>query len=298
MKKIITLIVLTIIINCARGQNYFPLPLDSTIIWRVDFNGQDASNACPSCNIPYQYITNGDTIIHSILYTKIKATGWYNCANWSCGFGVQGGYRGAIREDTIEKKIYFILANDTIEKTLYDFTQNVGDTVNSVLSGFLGPFIIESIDSILIGTLYHKRFNLNYIYTSLIEGIGSTSGLLDQLGGGIGFGSTLICVSHFNQTIYPNSTTSCDMVNINDIEFIKSTVSPNPFNESFEIKLSKPFGNTELIIYDLLSRQQFKKNYNRMESIKVVRNNLPNGIYFYQLVSENKVIATGKIIAE
>lgn len=296
MKKIITLIALTIIINCARGQNYFPLPLDSTIVWRVDFNGQDAFNACPSCNIPFQYVTNGDTIIHSTLYTKIKITGHSNCTNWSCGYGIQRGYKGAIRQDTIGKKIYIILANDTIEKTLYDFTQNVGDTVNSVLNGY-EPRIIESIDSILIGTLYHKRFNTNYFCTSLIEGIGSTQGLLDPF---VCFewGSTLICVSHFNQIIYPNSTTSCDMVNINEIEFIKSTVSPNPFNESFEIKLSKSFGNTELIVYDLLSRQQFKKKYNRMESIKVARNNLPTGIYFYQLVSENKVIATGKIIAE
>lgn len=297
MKKIITLLTLTVIVNVAFGQNYIPLPLDSTIFWRVDFNGHDEANACPACNIPYQYITNGDTIIHSILYTKIKVTGWTFCANNNCGYAIQTGYRGAIRQDTIAKKVYVILANDTIEKTLYDFTQHSGDTINSILNGNYGTFIIESIDSILIGTIYHKRFNTQFPCASLIEGIGSTQGLLDPFAC-FEFGSTLICVNHFNQTIYPSSTTSCGMVNINEITLIKTIVRPNPFGESFEIKLPKPFENVELIIYDLLSRQQFKKKYNQIETIKVTRNDLISGIYFYQLVSENKIIATGKIIAE
>lgn len=298
MKKLISFLTLIVLVNVAMGQNYIPLPLDSAV-WRVDYNYTDAQGGCAQCTIPYQYITNGDTIIQSVTYTKIKETGFQTCGVYGCNAHRWNGYKGAIRQDTLGKKIFIIWANDTIEKTLYDFTQNVGATINSVLNGVCETRIIESIDSILIGTTYHKRFNTDFPCTSLIEGIGSTHGLLDPFCC-FEWGSILNCVSHFNQTIYSNSGTSCAIVpdNINEISLIDATVSPNPFRESFEIKLPKPFENVELTIYDLLSRQQFKKKYTKIETIKVIRNDLTTGIYFYQLVSENKIISTGKIIAE
>ncbi len=232
-----------------------------------------------------------------MLYTKVKATGWTTCFNSNCGYSAPLGYRGAIREDTLGKKIYVRLPNYPNEKILYDFTQSVGDSINSVLAENTGPFVIESIDSVLIGSLYHKRFNINYPYTALIEGIGSTQGLLDPLGG-FEFGSILVCVQHFNQTIYPDALEPCDMVGIMEEQSVQQTLYPNPSKESFEITLSRPCENIEFTISDLLSRHVFKKKYSRTKIISIAREDLPAGIYLYTLTSNGKIISAGKLIAE
>lgn len=89
--------------------------------------------------------------------------------------------------------------------------------------------------------------------------------------------------------------TSVPLLHQQDISLL---IYPNPFSESFEIKFPYQFDNVELTIYDLLSRPHLIKNYERCETIKVSRNGLSSGMYFYQLKSGNKIIFSGKIIAK
>ncbi|MBL7953942.1 MAG: hypothetical protein JNJ91_02805, partial [Flavobacteriales bacterium] len=71
----------------------------------------------------------------------------------------------------------------TSDSLLYDFSLEVGDT----LKGYLGataalPLAVISIDSALVDGAYHKRINFDTsavcLRFAMIEGVGSTNGLL------------------------------------------------------------------------------------------------------------------------
>ena len=71
------------------------------------------------------------------------------------------------------KKVYFFEnGNDTLA---YDFNLNIGDTLPVTCLNVLNNNYVQSIDSVLVGSQYHKRFWIsddNSInYASLIEGL-------------------------------------------------------------------------------------------------------------------------------
>ena len=72
---------------------------------------------------------------------------------------------------------------------------------------------VSSIDSILIGNNYHRRFHLSQMGTSfshvaIIEGIGSEYGLLFPLMPPFEFFNTLVCVTINSIPVYPDTVTS------------------------------------------------------------------------------------------
>src|SRR2546428_7387968 len=76
------------------------------------------------------------------------------------------------------------------------------------------PFFIKtvtSIDSILIGNNYRKRWNTNSSF-SIIEGIGSTLGLLDFCYYLVSPTNFLICFHQNGQTLYPDTINNCSLI--------------------------------------------------------------------------------------
>jgi hypothetical protein len=139
-------------------------------------------------------------------------------------------YRGAYRQNIPQKEVYFVEPFTNQECLLYDFKLGVGDTV----TGCYNPgscIIVSSVDSVLIGSNYRKRINLatNPPY-SLIEGIGSTAGLLEPLCP-FEYIANLICFSQNGQTLYPDTVTDCILTTqipeIPEVEI--ASVHPNPF---------------------------------------------------------------------
>lgn len=296
------------IVQGISGQNYIPIPMDSTI-WRVDFHGHDDATHC-NCFMPYQFLTDGDTVINFVIYTKIKRSGNFNCVN--CPYYFSNGYKGAIRQDTITRKVFIVEPNNINEKILYDFSLTVGDTVNSILvDQGCGPQLIVAVDSILLNSTYHKRLILgangcNPFGGSFIEGIGSKQGFLDKMYS-FEWGSVLICVTHSNKNIYFNqqstytdTITGCSMIfqNINENKKNRIFIAPNPFGDFFEINLMEQTEKVYLTLYDLYSRKLYTKISEQVKTFKVQRDNLPSGVYIYQLRSDKQIISTGKIIAE
>jgi len=73
----------------------------------------------------FKYWFEGDTIINSYQYKKVfKQTG-NPIANFD-----ESVYYAALREDTIAERVYCIVEEDGIERLLYDFSLNVGDTIS------------------------------------------------------------------------------------------------------------------------------------------------------------------------
>src|SRR5439155_16874185 len=121
-----------------------------------------------------------DTIISGKTYHKLFTT--YNLSfitGFCDGNGV--GYKGATRQDINNRKVFFISPADITEQLLYDFNLQVGDTIKGYLNRFtFMPDTIQSIDSILVGTSFRKTWKLPCYNINIIEGIGSTYGLLVQ----------------------------------------------------------------------------------------------------------------------
>ena len=124
----------------------------------------------------YQYSVNGDTTVNTKNYSKVYMSG----PSYHSLFRL-------LREDTANEIIYESSDWGNTEDTLYDFNLNINDTLpgwknywNKRLKEY-----VKKVDSILIGKAYRKMLVVTDVANSsqsdsLIEGIGSSHGLLDQ----------------------------------------------------------------------------------------------------------------------
>ncbi|MEI7492168.1 MAG: T9SS type A sorting domain-containing protein [Bacteroidota bacterium] len=280
----------------AQTENYHPFP-DSNAQWNIDFRVFGWPGTYEAL---YSIEISGDTLINSQQYHKLN-TPYIQTSGKSKANLIYAGYKGAIRQDTVNRKVYIIPPSELTEQLLYDFTLLPGDTVK----GFIETYgdqkdVVISVDSVLVGNNYRKRWNINLSYQiSLIEGVGSTYGLIEK-SPGQGADYPDISISCFRQnfnTIYPDTTTNCDIITqINPVlksnELIKAY--PNPSNGILNIEVDQPKMVKKIQVTDLLGNIVFLKEENIPYNLKI--ENLSAGIYFLSVIDlENKWI-TKKIL--
>ncbi len=83
----------------------------------------------------------------------------------------------------------------------------------------------------------------------------------------------------------------------------KIEIIPNPFNSSTILYLSLSFlkknkSKIDFVIYDSLGRNVKYIEDIKNSQIKIKRDNLSSGIYFYQLKNSTEIIETGKLVIE
>lgn len=168
----------------SQTTNYHPFP-DSNAIWNIE-SLQFCGVGFESWRHFYSIRISGDTVLNGLNYHKfdipievIKSIGTCDKAgSWTKA----GYYAGCIRQNESIRKVFFIPPSESREQLLYDFNLKVGDT----LQGFLRNThnlveTIESIDSVMVGVTYRRRWKLSSNYrVYLIEGIGSTFGLIQK----------------------------------------------------------------------------------------------------------------------
>jgi hypothetical protein len=140
---------------------------------------------------------------------------------------------------------------------------------------------ITSIDSVLVGSQYHKRFNTTY--QSCIEGVGSTKGF-DYMGY-TGTGNTsLQCYQHIND-FYPANTTTCSApAGLNEIANTNTlSIIPNPASDKIIINCSE--GITSVTICDLLGKIVVYQKLNSETILEVMLPTLSKGTYFVNIGS-------------
>ncbi len=307
MKKIVILFTYIVASLSAFPQAnvYHKFPT-ADAIWRESSGGYQSMN----CR-DYQYIVMGDTMIGSLVYHKLQLSGvqyaedqWGNCTSTIVSY--YNYYEGEYREDILAKRIYFHSQYYPSDTLLYDFNLNLGDSLSPSLTNnqSYSQNMVTSVDSVLVGYEYRKRFGISsgasadYVY--LIEGLGSTFGLFGFLAPPFEFGSSLVCFKQNGITLYPDTSSTCDLLTgiknkrITDEAF---TIFPNPFHESFEIQIPLTSDKVDFILYDLLSRPIYTTSEINNKRIKVSPVSPAPGIYYYRLMSENNVIASGKIIS-
>ena len=283
-------------------QVYHPLP-DSNAVWTVGVNLM----GLPPINGNFQkYIFSGDTVINYCNYKKISVKKFHNYSF------IDSHYMGAIRENNYNW--LFIPRYDNTEFLLYNFNTTVGDSVTvyaykdlynfeqglSPTQFKLGVFLI---DSILIGNNYRKRITLkdhNNYTERWIQGIGSTDGLFYACSHFcFDCGNLLLCIKQNDSILYYNNYYFDACNDDLDIEDKQNTneinVYPTIINNGDKIFIKcNENQNLSLNVFDNLGRVILKKNIfsNQNNSVDIPF----TGIFIYNIISEDKIIKTGKIL--
>ena len=295
------IIILSILFNtyCVSAQTsvYHPFP-DSNSVWNFNLKANCFANG--SANENYSIAISGDTTINSQIYNKLYTPFVVSFSTGTCG-GILNGYKGAIRQDLTSQKVYFIPPQDTSELILYDFTLQVGDTVRGQTHNLnFQKDTIISIDSVLIGNSFRKRWNINTCYNiSFIEGIGSTYGLLEKSPGCLtDFPDySLTCFQQNSQTVYPDTNNNCQIITtLKNIPKIKEQISiyPNPSNGSLTIDFS-PNQIKEITVINLLGDIILNQLVNEINTFKI--KHLPKGYFFLIMIDRNNNTITKRIIS-
>ena len=304
MNKYILIILLILISKPLIGQTWSPPGAN----WKYSF-----LNLSGDGYVEIKYLA--DTLINNqtvkiLEKSRHTYTYWNNQYNhYTYGFEY-------IYEDN---GVVFILYNNNWD-TLYNMNATIGDSWRMAKQPFLT--VCDSNSTLTVTATGNKIINtnsLNYVvvnfnYNSSIGGLQFSDTIVEKIGFINSFmlpydlcngvldsheGGIFRCYSDFNfglyQPYYPNN---CDfIVDVNELnKNNKIIVYPNPFNEHFTIKNTDNIKIEEIKIFDVFGRLILNEMVTQNNIIQ--RNNLPSGIYFYQVISENKIISSGKIIAE
>lgn len=274
-----------------KAQPYRPMPFDSMTTWLVNFHIQDPGFDC-YCDSYYIYQNWGEITLDTLDYEYILMDGLPLC---ECGGG-DVLYDAYVRQDSIERRVYIMDETDWTEKILYDFSLEVGDTVVSFLTGSGCDYpIIDVVDSVLINGLYHRRLHIQnescmYDETYFIEGIGSTSGLLQEISQSNDANHTLICVSHNGQAIYPDAGSWCpyllDVDNLSKSQ--KVHVYPNPISQEQLLHIEVENKIYKIELYSVLQNKIDLLLVDGENQIVLDLNGIPKGIYFVVITTDEE----------
>lgn len=284
---------------------YNPFP-DTAAIWNISSSQGCGGFGFDTWGHSYSITISGDTIISSTNYHKLNVPIEVIFSNGGCDtsgtWTIPGHFVGSIRQDTSNKKVFFIPPTDTIEQLLYDFNMAIGDTVKGYIERYISPANrdrVQSIDSVLVGNSYRKRWKINSWYNIyFIEGIGSTYGLVNPSPGN-GTDGPIFDISCFHQngqTLYPNTTTNCEIITfVNSIDKFLNEIKiyPNPSKGSFTADFNQSV--KKIWLTDLLGNIIFNHETNNQTKLKI--DNLSSGTYILTAVDKDGRTTNKKIIS-
>jgi len=298
-KTLLFFILCNFVYSITLAQNYIPFP-DSGGVWKETYSWQPSPFFYNGIGDTY---IEGDTVFNDTVYHKI-----YNLRrDVFCSDIIISGpeYDGALREDTINHKVYYRWNDYAGEKLLYDYTLQVGDTLPMEMLWFnfnYGVFI-TAIDTITTFDGVNRRvWYLDYYepfegWPQIVEGIGCTSGLLGLIEPYWEGWNELLCFSINNDVVWRSwrdtcyvITDSCASVGIDKTLHPKDKVVcyPNPVSSStsvyFEIDQSNNFNNY-LMVFDLYGKEISSHEFhNNFFTIKSPAN---NGVYIVKIFTKN-----------
>jgi hypothetical protein len=311
MKRFLLFIIFVFIFQFSHSQTYVPFPHDTAKWHCLNFNdpGPDYINGYDNFN----FIMRGDTILKGKSYKKI-----YIYEN-NYFIGNSHIYCGGLREDSL-KQIFFFPFNinffigstqynfptDTSEQLLYTF-HNLSVGMTLPINTGAGTIKVVSIDSVLVGTIYHKRYGMSYstglgVNDSWIEGIGSNEDMLSPFASA-GFDSELFTLCYEDSMTYiinpAFGTDSCHYyentsgINSGVLPPYYLTIFPNPATESLTIE------SQQKAFIDILNieGQSIKTINDAGTSITVDLRSLSSGVYILKATTDKGVVIKKFIIA-
>lgn len=286
------ILISVLIIQKSYSQDYVPFPTDNAT-WNTLFYGQ--YSAYDIYTINYQYKLMGDTVLNGTQYSKVYYTETNNK-------NLDEIYIGGLREDNMKQIFFFPVSqtlptiawhsfpNDTCEHMIYTFNNLEVGQILPINSGDREIRVV-SVDSVLIGSTYRKRYGIQNDYILAleywIEGIGSAVEFLSAFTFEFEWSFYTLCFKMQEDTYYINSPDGDDycyyMVGVDSPVVPDFRVYPNP--TTGPLSIYSPFGGkTTIRISNLQGQVVLTSDVNGKENQIDVGNFLP-GLYFMQLQS-------------
>jgi hypothetical protein len=299
MKYYLLLLVFSVLKSVTFAQlSYVPFPEDEAV-WTVY---HDEPNEPISDNAQYMFM--GDTLINGLIYNKLSSKDEY------LGNVYDYGIIGFVRQDVIQKKVYFLPANDYEGETLlYDFDLNIGDSVPLTYHSCECGYRVIEEDSILLNTGFRRMLILfpdNGVFldtVKIVEGIGSLSGILTPMSPGNCFEicNQLECFRDSNQILYSTSISTCIVLGIDNTNLgkMKEFIQPNPVAMGEDVNLTLfPETQTEISISDLFGNVVWSKKFLHESTAKIATNYFSRGIYLAKVSVDGKFLSTQKLVVQ
>lgn len=300
------LLIVVVILSVKSSLAQHTLFGDTSSVWSVYI--PDTGWGPPKGQTSKYYIA-GDSMINSKHYKIVHYT--------TDSVITSGLLYAFVREDSTGKMVYGLKPGAQQEKLLYDFSLEKGDTTTlyplsfidspGKYSSFIASIKVLSIDSVLIGGIYRKRWEIGKrdIHTPAlkeywIEGIGSTRGILGGGAAGIrivdGPYPSLMCYENNQGKLFQNPKYSgCYLLqtSLEERQQQEVVIYPNPVKSTLEIKTEK-VGEQTIVLRDYTGKVLLQKIFNRQVTIDV--NQYAKGVYFIQLVNDEKVVQLEKVV--
>lgn len=283
-----------------------PIPISENGIW-IEGSGSWDPFGNFVYNTPTGLMITDTVYVNDTLYLEL--TGFEYCNG-----GTLYGQTFLLREDS--GKYFYKHDTETEEKLWFDFTLEVGDTINLdhcySSSAEQEQLTVISIETVTLGNGSERRkWTLEYsdnqsgFYLTTeewIEGIGNV-----QQGWRHPTAQTCIDIGHWLRCYYENDewvesfefiapgTTCCNIVSVLEQGKMEYTLYPNPATEGLTIQSSLIVTSVE--ISDTTGRIVCTTQPNTT-SVKVNIESLSTGCYFVVATTENGIIETLKFLKD
>jgi len=201
---------------------------------------------------------------------------------------------GFYRNDSANKKVFFLPKDSTVEELFYDFDLSVGDTLPQTyfmrIKGNGETFIVDTIgdttfaDGVLRKTYKYSCPSCFAQENILVEGIGSLTGLTSSfIGSGLAGNERLSCYRNNSVLVY--SVGSCPNLPVSlqekQIEKKALKLYPNPSNGEFIISFKELEQKLDMIQVRTVNGKAINFEIQRMSEAQF-KLRLPQqpGIYF------------------
>lgn len=260
--KILLLIGWILFFKLSTGQ-YHEM-LDETHYWRGVYYGFVTQDY-------YEHFA-GDSIINSLNYKKLFSSNTLEGDQYQIAL---------MREDTATQRVYIWQG---VDKLIYDFSLEAGDTVTVAGMGGDQLITIESIGMALVGGTLRKQLNFTEAMgpATWIEGLGSLYNPANSVIGDIlDFLPGVNCFYEENSLSWSNplSSMSCELelaIGRNDI--LSFEIWPNPVYDV--INLRYLFEGADIIeIFDMMGRRVLVQSNNKSRLAEVSIEQLGPGVY-------------------
>ena len=307
MKKILLIVIIFLALQAKAQETYFNM-LDSNVIWsQVDISTEPET---PTVSTPYEYRTDGDTIIEGKAYFKIIKDDYEE--PFLAGYMRQNDsgqvYFRIVEEGILDNICYLFAVGDPPLNTdllLMDFGVNIGDTITFPFESTFSDDSIVYIYSVQYNEIAGEPHRIVYysndfdVDGSWIEGVGSNMGLFSfWCPPGLGEYTELSCYWN-NEPIYGNCVTSIVEVKT-ELDLL---IFPNPARKIVYITIANNVKIEKIRVFEVTGRVIFEKAFygilpdeDGMRGIDVRA--LSPGIYLIEVETEDGLREVKRIVVE
>ncbi len=269
--------------------------VDTTKLWNVAYcYSGPFGDDCETRSFKFQ----GDTTIGSYSFKKLYESSDTTLTYWSL--------LGAMRDSGL--KVFY--TDFVYDYLLYDFSANVGDTIEPIFFCSNNYLVVDSVDSVLINGQLKRRLIFNFSNCGYseewIEDIGSNHGPLNALllWGDLpsDFGQDLLCYWKNDTVQWINPVYNDCYYVLTDIKeqnkLPSSTIYPNPFSEFAIVEVLDVNSKWNWTLYNGLGLIVQKVDYIDDKKLILRKENLQSGLYIYQIRTEKEFITTGRLVIQ